>query len=208
MLEAKGTPFALLENVDRLLKSPAKQRGHGIINALAGIEYIEQKSHPVPRITVDPPELTFSTGINQSASKTFTVSGRNLEGRVNLTLNDPSGVFSLSQAYINQSTLANGDKEITVTFNSATEGNFTGTVTLTSTNAESRTVTLTAAAHDGGTASDAYLDIAKYSTIGEAGTGWSSTYVNNLYRYTEDQENSVAWLTLPVYGAWSSIYYS
>lgn len=35
MLEAKGAPFVLLENVDRLLKSPAKQRGRdfGIILA-------------------------------------------------------------------------------------------------------------------------------------------------------------------------------
>ena len=35
MLEAKGAPFVLLENVDRLIKSPAKQRGRdfGIILA-------------------------------------------------------------------------------------------------------------------------------------------------------------------------------
>ena len=192
-------------------QSPAKQRGHGIINALAGIEYIENNSNPIPRISVDPTELNFSTGIGQSSTKTFTVSGRNLEGRVNLTLNDPSGVFTLSQSYINQSTLANGDKEITVTFSSAVEGNFTGSITLTSTNAESKTVTLTASAHDGGTASDIYLDIANYSTIGEPGTqttgGWNATYVNNLYQYTIDDSEGVAWLTLPVYGAWSSVYY-
>ena len=192
-------------------RSPAMQRGHGIINAVAGIEYIENNTNPVPRIAVDPTELTFSTGVGQSSTKTFTVSGRNLEGRVNLTLNDPSGVFTLSQAYINQSTLANGSKDITVTFSSATEGNFTGSVTLTSTNAESKTVTLTASAHDGGTASDAYLDIAKYATIGEAGTsttgGWNGNYVNNLYQYTIDDTEGVAWLTLPVYGAWSSVYY-
>lgn len=189
-------------------QSPAMQRGHGIINALAGIEYIEENANPVPTIKVNPNELSFSTGVGQSASKSFTVSGRNLEGRVNLTLNDPNGVFTLSQAYINQSTLASGDKDIAVTFNSATEGNFTATVTLSSTNAESKTVTLTASAHDGGTASDAYLDIAKYATIGEAGTGWSANYVNNLYKYNEDFDNGVAWLTLPVYGAWSSVYYN
>ena len=192
-------------------RSPAMQRGHGIINAVAGIEYIENNTNPVPRIAVDPTELTFSTGVGQSSTKTFTVSGRNLEGRVNLTLNDPNGVFTLSQSYINQSTLANGSKDITVTFSSATEGNFTGSVTLTSTNAESKTVTLTASAHDGGTASDAYLDISKYATIGEAGTsttgGWNGNYVNNLYQCTIDDTEGVAWLTLPVYGAWSSVYY-
>ena len=187
-------------------RSPAMQRGHGIINAVAGIEYIENNTNPVPRIAVDPTELTFSTGVGQSSTKTFTVSGRNLEGRVNLTLNDPSGVFTLSQAYINQSTLANGSKDITVTFSSATEGDFTGSVTLTSTNAESKTVTLTASAHDGGTASDAYLDIAKYATIDDA--GWNHNYVDNLYKYTEDYDNGIAWLTLPVYGAWTGVYYN
>ena len=64
----------------------------------------------------------------------------------------------------------------------------------------------------GGTASDAYLNIAKYATIGEAGTqttgGWNATYVNNLYKYTEDAANKVAWLTMPVYGAWASVYYA
>ena len=186
-------------------QSPAMQRGHGIINALAGIEYIEENANPVPTIKVNPNELSFSTGVGQSASKSFTVSGRNLEGRVNLTLNDPNGVFSLSQAYINQSTLASGDKDIAVTFNSATEGNFTATVTLSSTNAESKTVTLTASAHDGGTASDAYLDIAKYATIDDA--GWTASYVDNIYAYTEKASDGVAWLTLPVYGAWTGYRY-
>lgn len=186
-------------------QSPAMQRGHGIINALAGIEYIEENANPVPTIKVNPNELSFSTGVGQSASKSFTVSGRNLEGRVNLTLNDPNGVFTLSQAYINQSTLASGDKDIAVTFNSATEGNFTATVTLSSTNAESKTVTLTASAHDGGTASDAYLDIAKYATIDDA--GWTASYVDNIYAYTEKASDGVAWLTLPVYGAWTGYRY-
>ena len=35
MLEAKGTPFVLLENVDRLLKSPASQRGRDFAIILA-----------------------------------------------------------------------------------------------------------------------------------------------------------------------------
>ena len=35
ILEAKGTPFALLENVDRLIKSPAKQRGRDFAIILA-----------------------------------------------------------------------------------------------------------------------------------------------------------------------------
>ena len=57
----------------------------------------------------------------------------------------------------------------------------------------------------GGTASDAYLNIAKYATIDDA--GWNTSYVNNMYRYTEDQTNRVGWLTLSVYGAWSGYRY-
>ena len=58
----------------------------------------------------------------------------------------------------------------------------------------------------GGTASDAYLDIANYETIDEA--GWSKTYVNTLYKYTEYQSQQVAWLTMPVYGAWAAWRYT
>ena len=64
----------------------------------------------------------------------------------------------------------------------------------------------------GGTARDAYLNVAKYETIGVAGNqttgGWNANYVNNLYKYTEDQTNKCAWLTMPVYGAWASVYYA
>jgi hypothetical protein len=162
-----------------------------------------------PTITTSVQSLKFSTGVGQSSSKSFTVSGKFLEGRVNLTLDDPNGVFTLSQAYINQSTLANGDKEISVTFNSVTEGDFTGTVTLTSTNAQSKTVTLTAGAHDGGTATDAYLDVTKYSTIDDA--GWQSNNVTGLtsiYKYTEYPDYGEAWLTMSVYGAWTGYNYN
>ena len=57
----------------------------------------------------------------------------------------------------------------------------------------------------GGTASDAYLDIAKYNTIDAA--GWNTSYVNNMYKFTEDATNKVGWLTLSVYGAWSGYRY-
>ncbi|MBQ9584409.1 MAG: M6 family metalloprotease domain-containing protein [Muribaculaceae bacterium] len=58
----------------------------------------------------------------------------------------------------------------------------------------------------GGTASDAYLDIANYETIDEA--GWNSTYVNKPYKYTEYQSQQVGWLTMSVFGAWASWRYT
>ncbi len=53
------------------------------------------------------------------------------------------------------------------------------------------------------TASDNYLDLANYATINEA--GWNTSVVKNLYQYTEYSDKGVAWLTLPVYGAWSTV---
>ena len=56
------------------------------------------------------------------------------------------------------------------------------------------------------TASEAYLDIAKYKTIDIA--GWNTSYVTNLYKYTEYPENNGAWLNLQAYGAFVGARYS
>lgn len=61
-------------------------------------------------------------------------------------------------------------------------------------------------AASGGTASDAYLDIAKYNTIDA--TTWNTSYVDNMYKYTEYPNDKCAWLTMSVYGAWSGVRYS
>ena len=87
--------------------------------------------------------------------------------------------------------------DVNVSFMSAVEGNFSGTVTVASPGAPSVTVNLVGKANDGGTASDPYLNIAKYETIDDA--GWSSD-IQNLYKYTEDPANSCAWLTVANYG--------
>ena len=53
-----------------------------------------------------------------------------------------------------------------------------------------------------GTAASQYLDLAKYVTID--GAGWSSSYVDNLYQYTEYINDNIACLTIPFYGAYSA----
>lgn len=58
----------------------------------------------------------------------------------------------------------------------------------------------------GGSASDAYLDIANYETIDEA--GWNSTYVYKPYKYTEYQSQQIGWLTMSVFGAWAAWRYT
>ena len=51
----------------------------------------------------------------------------------------------------------------------------------------------------GGTASDAYLDIANYATISNAGATVSG--MSSIYKYTEYEDQQCAWLTICTYGA-------
>ena len=159
-----------------------------------------------PTIMVDVSTLEFSTQLSEEQSKTVTVTGRFLTGDVTVSLNDPNGVFSVNTTKL---TATMGEDTLTpliVTFNSADEGTFTGSVTLTGAGAEEVVISLSAEANDGGSATDAYLNIAKYATIDEA--GWNTSYVNNLYKYSEASTGDAAWLTLPIYGAWVGCYYN
>lgn len=160
-----------------------------------------------PTIIADTQELAFTAMLDHPTSQTINVTGRFLTGNITATLTDPNGVFSVSPTSL-ASNVVNSENggTLTVTFNSAEEGDFTGTLTLTGTGAQAVTISLSASASDGGSASDNYLNIAKYATINDE--GWNTTYVNNLYQYTEYQNDEVAWLTLPIYGAWVGCYYN
>ena len=157
-----------------------------------------------PTIMADAAELTFNGNINETYTETIHVTGRFLSKDVTVTLNDNNHVFSVSPTTI-AATAVNEGADITVSFNAATDNSFTGSITLTSEGAEPVTITLNATASDGGTASDSYLNIAKYATIDDA--GWNTTYVNKLYAYAENTEENYGWLTMPVYGAWVGVYY-
>ncbi len=151
----------------------------------------------VPTLVADPTSLSFVAKLGKTVSKTINLTGVFLTDNVTATLNDPSGVFSVSPATI-APTSFNGETplQVAVSFMSNEEANYTGSLTFASNGAESVTVQLTAMANDGGTASDPYLDIAKYETIDEA--GFSS--LNKLYKYTEYPEQDCAWLTVSNYG--------
>ena len=152
----------------------------------------------VPTIKVDPATLNFQANLSSTVTKTVTVTGLFLTNNVTLTLNDPSGVFSVTPTSITAANAANG-VPVTVSFNSANEGNFSGSLTITSNGAETKTVALTASANDGGTAADPYLNIAKYSTIDDAGNNVSG--MSTIYKYTENINDACAWLTVSNYGA-------
>ena len=174
-----------------------------------------------PQLNVNSTSVGFTTAGQQ---KIITLTGSNLTSDVTVALNDPSDAFSLSVAGLNNANInaiqpkstgsvtipkasisESTPVNIVVTLKAGVQSNASGTVTLSSNGADNVTVALSATLQEeetGGTASDAYLNIAKYATIDEA--GWRNGYFNKLYAYTEDTDNEVAWLTLPIYGAWAS----
>lgn len=156
----------------------------------------------IPTIFASETSLSFSAGINETKTNTLTVSGRFLAGNVTATLTDENGVFSVNPESFE---VEENGTTVSVSFNASDEGNYSALLTLASEGAESVSIALSAEASDGGTAADPYLNIAKYATIDEA--GWNKKYVNNLYKYTEYTDDGEAWLTMPIYGAWSTTYY-
>jgi hypothetical protein len=159
-----------------------------------------------PFIMADPETLSFSADINASQTLSVEVMSEFLTDDITLTLSDANGVFTLGSSTITKAASEEG-ASFDVVFNApATEGSYTGTITLSSPGADDVVVTLSATANDGGKASDAFLNIAKYATIDEA--GWRTALVNNLYQYTEYKSDGVAWLTLPVYGAFVGARYA
>ena len=150
----------------------------------------------VPTIQVDPTSLNFGANLSSTVTKTINVTGLFLTNNITVTLNDQNGVFSVSPTTITAANATNG-VPVTVSFNSANEGNFTGSITFKSNGAETKTVQLTANANEGGTASDAYLNIAKYSTIDDAGATVSG--MSKIYKYTEYPNDNCAWLTVSNY---------
>ena len=153
----------------------------------------------VPELIADPESLSFRTSLGEPQTKSISVLGANLEGDVTIALTDQADVFSVDKTTISKSEAEEG-AEFNVTFSSEAEGTFNGTILLTSPNLNDQvTITLTASANDGGTASDPYLNIAKYATIDDAGNNVSG--MNTIYKYTEYNDEDCAWLTVSNYGA-------
>ncbi|MBR4828382.1 MAG: M6 family metalloprotease domain-containing protein [Muribaculaceae bacterium] len=80
--------------------------------------------------------------LTNTGTATFNVTGGALTGNINLTLNDPNGVFSISPTVISASDAANGTT-VTVTFNPAALQDYAGTITLSSNGAQDVVVNLT-----------------------------------------------------------------
>ena len=94
-----------------------------------------------PRISTSTNTLDMAAYTGESATATFTVTGANLTGKVNVTLTDANGVFSVNPTSVSVNEATNG-KTVTVTFSPQTVGTYTGTIKLTSTDASDVTVTV------------------------------------------------------------------
>ena len=124
----------------------ASHFGKGKIDALAGIQYILSTPKPAtPTIIADPTTLTFSVGLNEEKSLSFDVLSEFLTNDITVTLTDDNHVFSIDKTTITKADSEEG-ATVTVSFRSATEGTFYGTVTLTSAGAESVVISLTGTA--------------------------------------------------------------
>ncbi len=154
----------------------------------------------VPTILTDPETLSFNAKLSAPVTKTIKVNGLFLTNDITVTLNDQNNKFTVSPTTISaSSTGIDTPVNVNVTFTSAEEGEYTGSLTFTSNGAVTKTVTLTAKATDKGTAADPYLDIAKYETIDEVGAAVNG--MTTIYYYTEYVDDECAWLTVSNYGA-------
>ena len=80
--------------------------------------------------------------LNNTGTATFNVMGGALTGNVNLTLNDPNGVFTVNPTVISAANASNG-VTVTVSLSPAAIQDYNATVTLSSNGAQSVTVNLT-----------------------------------------------------------------
>ena len=168
-------------------------KGGGIYPDLYAIGF--KISQNITALRVSPKSMSFTAKPGVATTDTINVKGNLLAGDVNVTFSGDNNVFSVSRTSIGKAE-AEAGTQIVVTFNSQSEGNFNGTVTLTSGDV-SATVELDGKCSDGGTASDSYLNIAKFSTIDEVVPEISN--MNSIYKYTPQED--YAWLTISAYGA-------
>ena len=168
-----------------------------------GVAYFFEEEITGPTIIAGTESLSFDTDINAPVETTFNVSGYLLESDITITVNDGGNdIISVTPATLSPNSDKGVNTTVTVKFTPREAGTFSASLTLTATGATAVTVPITAKATQmaGGTAKDAYLNIARYNTIDAA--GWtSSSSLSQLYKYTEYESDNAAWLTLSIFGA-------
>ena len=117
---------------------------YGKIDALEGVKYILGDNVPHPALTVSPESLTFSASVGTPVTQTFTVTGTDLTSAVNISVSGNSA-YTVSPSTITAAQAMAG-ATVTVTYSPTISGTHTGTVTVSSTAAASKTVALTGSA--------------------------------------------------------------
>ena len=94
-----------------------------------------------PSIKVNPTRVAMQAFVDQNSTATFTVKGQELTSAIAVTLNDPSGYFTIDASSVPLTDQDNG-KVITVTYAPEQVGTHTATITLTNADAEEKVVTI------------------------------------------------------------------
>ena len=102
-------------------------------------------SEPPRAITVDPNSLSFSTDTDNPVTKTFNVTGTNLNGALTLSLSGGNGAYTITPTTLTAAQAAAG-ATVTVTYAPTAAGNHNATVTVSGGGATSKTVSLTGTA--------------------------------------------------------------
>ena len=114
--------------------------------AASNVEQVTlEEGVPTPVITVDHATVVMTANVGESATATFNLSATDLTDVVTVTLNDESGMFTVTPASVNIAT-AEAGATITVTYAPTVAGEHTATITLSSGGAEDVTVTVNATA--------------------------------------------------------------
>ncbi|MBQ6166772.1 MAG: C10 family peptidase [Muribaculaceae bacterium] len=100
----------------------------------------DEEPAATPTLTVTPTSLNMTANVDGTATATFKVTGTDLTGNVTLTKSG-SDVFSITPTTITAANAANG-VNVTVTYKPTAYGTQTGTVTVASAGATSKTVSL------------------------------------------------------------------
>ena len=95
-----------------------------------------------PRLKADKSELSMECFKNNTATASFKLTGRNLEGDVTVTLNDENGVFSIDNNALTPDAEGRIANAINVTYAPLTEGEYTATVTCTTPGTDPVVITL------------------------------------------------------------------
>ena len=149
-----------------------------------------------PTLTVSPTSIDLIAEPGQTIVETITVTGTSLTDSVTVTLADNNGLYTIDKTSFSIAE-AEAGATVTVTFSAPQSmGSFRAQVSFTCDSLSAKTY-LYGAVGEKGSAYSHYLDITKFSTIGNG--NWYENYVTHAYNWTENVSGNYSWLTIPAF---------